>query len=116
MTTARQTLVASKLAARGAQVMVTHSVEGTYDPTTGAASVATQATTTYALLDNYSGIQWRDGVEVGDKRVYLAGSALSFVPQTGDKVTIDGEVWSVVRVDRINPDGVTYLYDMQVRR
>jgi hypothetical protein len=94
----------------------TRIVEGEYDTSTGAAATTTVVTTAKAVLDNYTGSQMQFGVELGDKRLWVAGLDLDIAPQPGDKVTADGADWVVVRSDKINPDGNVYLYDVQVRR
>lgn len=100
----------------GATVMFTRIVEGEYDTTTGAAATTTEVATAKGVLDNYTGAQLQFGVEVGDKRLYVAGLDLDFAPQPGDTVEADGAQWKVVKSDKINPDGNVYLYDIQVRR
>ena len=100
----------------GATVIFTRVVEGAYDTTTGAAATTTTTASVKGVLDNYIGVQMQFGVEIGDKRIWVAGAALNFVPQPGDTVTADGATWVVVKADKVNPDGNVYLYDVQVRR
>lgn len=121
MSNALQDTANRLIATYGAEVTVTRIVEGAYDEVTGSAALTTTATTARALLDNYSlgiggGLSFAGTVESSDKRLWIAGTGLSFDPRPGDKVLADGASWVVISVNKINPDGNTYLYDIQVRQ
>jgi len=56
-------------------------------------------------------------IEAGDRRVYIAASGLNFTPKLEDTLTINSEVWRVVRIiNAIDPGGTMLLYDLQIRR
>lgn len=57
-----------------------------------------------------------DGVSVlqGDQRLLLAPQ-IAEPPQVGWTVTATGTTYSIVRVERVAPAGVTVLYKLQVR-
>jgi len=114
--TALQSTAQRLIAAKGAAITITRVVEGDYDPNLGTTAETTTTVSTYAVLDNYSGTMQIEDVEIGDKRLWVAGLGMSFVPQPGDKVTADGATWVVVAVDKINPDAAVYVYDLQVRK
>ena len=121
MTNALQSVAYKLIRAKGAPVTFTQVNEGTYDATTGSAALTTVTATTYAVLDNYSsgiggGTTFVGTLEEGDKRLWVPGAGLSFVPRPGDKVLADGITWLVISVNKINPDAVAYLYDVQVRQ
>jgi hypothetical protein len=116
MTNALQSTAYRMIKGKGTAVTFTRIAEGAYDTSTGSAANTATSAATYAVLDNYSGIALREGVEAGDKRLWVPGLGLAFVPQAGDKVLADGVTWVVVRVDKVNPDAVVYMYDVQVRR
>jgi hypothetical protein len=116
MTNALQSTAYNMIKAKGAAVTITRVAEGTYDAVTGSAANTTVTAETYAVLDNYSGVEQRQGVEVGDKRLWVPGLGLPVVPQPGDKVFADGETWEVISVNKVNPDAIVYVYDVQVRR
>lgn len=101
----------------GRSVTITRTTPGTYDPATGAPGTGTTATHAgTAVLLNYAQRDI-DGthVRVGDQRAYIAPD-LAVTPQTGDTLTIGGEVWSVIASRPLAPAGTVVLHEAQVRR
>ena len=77
----------------------------------------TQTFTVYGITKNYSdGVKNSAGtlIQRGDQKAII--DAVTVVPVPGDTLTIRGEVWSVVAVDCLDPQGVALLYNMQVRQ
>ncbi|WP_430434259.1 hypothetical protein [Methyloversatilis sp.] len=115
---ARPAATAQRLLERfGRAVTLTRTTHGAYDSATGAPGTGTTVTHagTAALLE----YQQRDidgtHIRVGDLRAYIAPD-IEITPQTGDTLTIGGEMWSVIASRPLAPAGVVVLHDAQVRR
>lgn len=104
------------LAAHGASMTLKRKVEGEYDPETG--DVLEDRVTSHAGFGVKAQYTAReiDGTRIrsGDARVYLTAQGVPR-PLTGDVLAINGEAWTVVNADAIQPGSVTLLYDVQVR-
>lgn len=110
------------LKGKGQTLTLTRQSAGTYDPTTGAATVTTTTQTVYGAVFDY-GIDHIDGtlIQAGDKQLLIspfnsAGAALT-APQINDTVTLGGVTYTLVEpLKTINPGGTTVLYDCNIRR
>jgi hypothetical protein len=104
------------LAEFGAPAILSRTVPGSYDATTGTttADVTTTYTGTGAKFEYESRAIDGSLIRQGDQRVYL--STVGIVnPQTGDTLTIGGTVYNVVASRPLQPALTAVLYDAQIR-
>lgn len=87
--------------------------ESVYPPIPG---IATDYPATMAVVDYR--IEDRDGtnIAVGDLRALVSVEGLDIAPDNGDRLTVAGEAYSVVRVSPLAPDGSARFHDLQLRR
>lgn len=85
-------------------------VEAGTTPTTPTTYSVTGAKFDYAQRDI-------DGTEVrtGDQRFLMAPNA-AVTPQTGDRLTIAGQDWQVIRSSPLSPAGTVVLHEVQIRQ
>jgi hypothetical protein len=55
-------------------------------------------------------------IRTGDQRVFMPAEGLTAPPEVEDLVLRDLEVWKVVAVKPLNPNGQAILYELQVRQ
>lgn len=113
------------LKGKGQAVTLTRQSAGTYNTSTGAATITTTTQTGTGAVFEYgvqqAGIYNAPGslVKVGDKQLLLspfnsAGVALT-APVINDTVTIGGTVYTITQVKMISPAGTVVLYDCNIR-
>lgn len=109
------------LASYGQPVSITRTSGGTYDPLTG--ETTGQTATTYTpdgVLLNYGGKEAGElraaGVDIVSTDKKLLCAAFAVDPVLTDKVTVEGEAWTVMRVKTLSPAGTSVLHELQVRR
>lgn len=105
----------------GASVTYTRVVVGAYDPATSSVSTTETPYSIKALVEDYSlvdsGAGFASGlIEFGDKRVTIAQSEISVVPTAGDKITHNGETYTVVRVQKTYSGDNVALFELQARK
>ena len=105
---------------RGKTVTFYRVTQGAYDPATGLAIATESAITIKALVQDFSrasdGFAFASGLVIdGDKRLSVAASSLSFAPMPGDKVTVDGNIYTVQDVKTTFAGELPVLYDMRGR-
>lgn len=54
-------------------------------------------------------------IKQGDKKIILAAADLPIVPQTTDKINVDGETFVIVNVKKIAPARTPLVYEIQAR-
>lgn len=120
---ATRTRTYATLSRNGVSVTVTYDGAGTYDPATGANTVATSTATAKGVLLPFSqGLRkmGNTNIAMGDEQLLLSalstsGAALT-QPKVDDSVTISGKSYKIVEVSPLKPDGATtILYDCTVR-
>lgn len=93
--------------------------QGEYDPATGTTKPADgyDAQRVGAVLQGYS-VGVRDGelVRAGDLRATLPAQSLAWPPETGDRLLVDDESWTVKAVDTHWGGDRPVLYELQIRR
>ena len=99
----------------GQTISVIRTTGETIDPITGA--IVAGSDTTYSpkgLLRKYPN-EVIDGtrIETGDRELIVDNTV---EPALSDKVTVQGEQWTVVNVASINPAGTAVVYFCQVRK
>lgn len=105
------------IADAGAPITLKRKIDGEYDTTTG--DVLEDRVTSYVgqgVKVDYTAREI-DGTRVraGDARVYLSVTGM-VAPRTGDLLILNGEPWTVVNADTLQPGAITLLYDVQARR
>lgn len=107
---------------KGQSVVITHTEEGAYDPTTGLVpSVKTTQTSLGVLLDH--GSREIDGtvIVIGDKKLLLSGKALDgtqmITPQINDTVVVDSVNYTIkAPLKELKPNGtVVIMYTLNLR-
>lgn len=100
----------------GAPAILTRSVPGAYDPTTGAPGAAT--VTSYTGTGAVFEYQQKDIdgtlIQYGDQRAYLSTVGI-INPQTGDTLTFNGVAFQVIASRPLQPALVSVLFDCQLR-
>lgn len=104
-------------------------IGGTYNPATGAYTVATPTTTTvkvvlldYSASQNGLSVSPNTLIQVGDKQCYMDaktnGVDLTVKPSpAGDTLTVNGETWRVMNCKEYSPTGqFTIMYDLLLRK
>lgn len=110
-----------------ANVTISNSLPGSYDPATGTVASTSSTVSAYGILmdltlqSNGASLKYGTMVQAGDKELYLqppvvSGYSTLIVPgQT--KIVVAGLTWSVVTMKEINPTGTTpILYTLYLRR
>lgn len=115
--------IAADLRKDGQAMVLTRTTSGAYDPPTGVTSApVVQTWTVYGITKGYKdGIVNAVGTSIisGDKKAIIAaldslGAAITPIP--GDTLTIMGEVWQVIAIDTLSPQGEALMHFLQVRR
>lgn len=114
--------------ANGRLISVTQSIPGAYNPATGATAAATTSTISmYAITPPVSqqskmqsfGITYVDQESIiSRERLFVVAAAkdASFVPDKSDKVTIDGNDYSIAGVTPLSINGEDIIYKFGVFR
>ena len=99
----------------GELITIQRVAEGEYDPATG--SVAAGTTTSYTgrgVTEDYRKNEIDgDVVKQDDLRLYLNATANE--PLVGDRVTLQSKNFQIIDANRVQVNGVTVLYDLQLR-
>lgn len=110
-------IVAEVMGDLGPEVTLSTVTQGAYDPATGVATTSTTSLTVTAVVEDFRGIELLNGlVEVGDKKVSIAGAPLAAAPTPGDTVLIDATSYTVISVQTVKPGVEAILYVLQCRR
>ena len=88
---------------------------GDYDPDASAAATYEHQYAGIGAVFAYAQREMDgDQVRTGDQRLLLSADGVP-TPQTGDKVVIGCDTWSVVRCETLAPAGVPVLHTVQLR-
>ena len=111
------------------QILTTFGTSGTlrsyaenYDPNTGTNNRVQTDTTVSALVEDYpardtlGGSRDEGGIVRGDKKVTIAGNAVSTAPTTEMQWVFGGDTYQVVKVDQQMGTDQAVVYVLQVRR
>lgn len=90
----------------------------TFDPSTGQ-TVTTE--TDYSVVSTPPADFSRsrvDGtlIQQGDMYIEIAAQGLAIAPEDTDKVTIDGQVWSIVGISPVYSGELVTMYGLQLRK
>lgn len=92
--------------------------QGTFDASTNSRTGNSVTNTNVkAVITDYRERQINDEtIRRGDKRVMIAGAALSSAPETNDIIVDGSEVYRIINVETIQPGDTVLLYKLQVRK
>ena len=102
---------------KGQSVTFTQVSEGTYDPATSSFTATETNYTVKAVLLPYKreAISSTDLIQQGDMKLLVQPTGAPLAkPQ--DKVTVNSEVWVIVNVKPLMPDGTLVLQEWQIRK
>lgn len=105
------------LTSYGKDITVTRQVNSGYDPSTGVAGSTSTFTVKGQSFDysDYRVATSNGLIKTGDRKVLIAAKDLAFTPDaTTDQLTVNGVVWSIVKVNKVVDEQV--LFEIQVRR
>lgn len=113
--------IAKTLQKKGQPMTLTRAIAGIFDPVTGGMpGGVTQTFTVYGITKNYNSMTRLSSqndtnslILIGDKQALIGATEK---PVVGDTLTIMGEVWAVMAVDELSPQGVALMYYLQVRK
>lgn len=89
-----------------------------FDPEAGETVKTTEEHDVSAVPPQSVSTRLIDGsnVKVGDMVVGVPATSLEFTPSTDDRLRIDGDDWSIVRIEPIYSGEKVAVYNLQVRR
>lgn len=101
----------------GAEVTLTRTTLGTFDPVSG--STSGETTTNFkchAVLTNYDIKHINDTqIQLGDKKVTLSAKDLGTKPEMTDTISEGGITYSIKNIQPLNPGGIDLIYELQCR-
>jgi len=108
--------VKKTLSKSGLSVTLTLSTLDDYDPITNIQPITTTSETGKGAMFNYTR-SLVDGTSIksGDVLLYLDAETFSKEPSQEDKLTIDGEDYSIILCKPLKPAGIPVLYEVQIR-
>lgn len=97
----------------GRQLTFTRTTDGAFDPETGTKTQTTTTFTKYGCVFDYTAEEIAlNNIEAGDRRILAEGHTYA----VGDKVSLDGASYRVVRVSNIQPAATVVACNLQVRK
>jgi len=121
MTVAQRASAYGMIAAKGQTVTLTARTAGSYDTSTGSASITETTQTGKAVILPLAHYRKAQGnVVAGDETLLLAGvdttGAALNAPKVDSLVTdANSKVYTVIAVDKLAPAGLNIIYDCVVR-
>ena len=87
----------------GKTLVYTVMTDGVYDPATGTATPSETTYTIKAVVEDYSyrsaGAGFQAGlIRDGDKQITIAAQGLLFIPKAGDKINVDGTIYTALNL------------------
>ena len=100
----------------GAAVTLTTQTAGSYDPTTGAATVTTATQSGFGIRTDWTkqDESWTL-VAVNDVKLIMAASGLTTAPKVNDTVLFDGITYTIISVKPAQPATVAIVYTLNLR-
>jgi hypothetical protein len=99
----------------GTSVTVTRVTPGTYKPLTGQQAETTTATTLNAVVDMYRSFELSDQIRAADRKLLVAASDVTFLPDVDDRVTISGDAYRIMSVNVMQGTDQAVVYELQIR-
>lgn len=106
----------SVLAKFGTDVTIRRVTGTSYSTTTRSMVPTTSDTVIKGRLDEYLDRELGNIIRVGDRKLTIAASDLSYTPTVDDKVVIATLVYEVIRVQSDIATDAAAIYIMQIRR
>lgn len=120
------TLADKLLTKYGKQITITTNTLGAYDPTASGPSSSTSVSQTCAcIIEEFPDalrtlgdgiIKDSDSVIDGDKKVMVAAKNLTFIPKSGDRVTVDGQIYNIIGSGSQYSGELVAYYSYHVRK
>ena len=101
----------------GAAVTLTTKTAGSYDPSTGAATVTTTSTqSAYGVRVDWTkqDESWTL-VQINDVKLILTASGITTTPKVNDTVLFDGITYTIISVKPAQPATVAIVYTLNLR-
>ena len=107
-----------------APIIITCVSASTYDPTTDSYTDVTTTYNSFALIKNYSddALNKTQNIKVGDKLLIASAldSSKAILPDLTSfnkvSITVNSESWRVIQIKPLQPDGLTILNKIQIRK
>ena len=88
---------------------------GSYNPTTGAITESTTATTIKGVLSNVTRSQVNDLIESQDKQLTISAGDITFAPTTKDRVVISSVEFKIIQVLTNEQNNTAVSFDLILR-
>jgi len=88
---------------------------GSYDTTTGTQKPTETNTTVKGTLAAYTNHERGDSIQLGDRKLFVAASALTVTPTTDDQIVIDSSVYRIVRNNVTYATDQAAIFELQIR-
>jgi len=123
MSTSAQLSANRVIASKGQSVTITRQASGSYDPATGSASITPSTQNAKGVILPFStGLRKMAGsnIPATDKQCLISPIAVLgadlIAPMVDDTLTdASGQVYKIVEVNPLAPDGTNVLFDLTVR-
>ena len=108
--------VASKVISRfGGEVKVRYiSAEG-YDTATGTIRESDTYVSIKGMVEGVTSREVNELIQAGDKRLTVAALDLATVPQTKDRITVEGIMHQIVEIRKQEQDNKPIIYELILR-
>lgn len=95
-----RSMVANVVHETGTSVSLRRITVGAYDPVTGTAPITPSDVTVTGHLTEYKDRELNETIKAGDRKLMLAASDLSWIPEPKDRAVIGSTVYDIVRVQQ----------------
>ena len=108
--------VANKVVSKlGGDVTVRILTAGTYNTTDGTINLSNSDTAIKGVLYDVNLREVNELVQVGDKKLIIAASAVTTAPTTTDRIVISSVAHEIVRVSTIEQNNTAISYELLLR-
>lgn len=99
----------------GGDVTIRYVTEGSYNTTTGAINRSVSDVTISGVVENVSQREVNELIRADDKKLMVAASALTTVPESNDQVVISSVVHQIIERRTIEQDNIAIAYELFLR-
>ena len=110
-----RTVAKSLMSAFGTSVTITRVTPAKYNVGSGTQAETTTTTTLNAVVDSYSAAELRDGIRHTDRKLLVAASDVTFLPDVDDRVTIGSDTYRIMSVNVVQGTDQAVVYEVQIR-
>ena len=100
----------------GTAVTVVRRGDATYNVETGTTTESSTNYTIKAVIDDYTAKEITGLVQVGDRRLTIASSALPFEPTTSDQLIFEGITHNIISTNAAYSGDLSAVITLQVRK